>query len=294
MPWATAVGIGTVNPVTKQLEFLECGISYEGSHVESVGVRGSRSHIAESVNDGPTRVGGPLVLEPRPDDLTSLLPWILGSTFSGDVIVLGDSLTDRFVAVDWGSNGVPVFSGCKINSAEFSASVGQNLRLALDVQGKSLVGGAVGAAGTFPAISGTLSNLQPYILHQATVTLNSVTREADNVSIRVDNNLDLGRYFNSRDRTELPSQDVMVTLALDVPFTSTDFALWNLAVAGIAGSVVFTNGGRSITFAFANLKAPAQPIAITSRGRELMHRLPFTAFRTSSTAILTVTNDTTP
>lgn len=288
MGWATALGIGTADPVTKQLEFLECGVGKQGAHVESVGVRGARSHIAESVNDGPYTVGGPIVLEPRPDDLDDLLPWIMGAAFAGDVITIGDTLTDRFVTVDKVAK-VYTYAGCRINSAEFSASAGQNLRLALDVQGKTE---AVGNAGTFPAISGTLSNLQPYILHQAVATLGGTVRAIDNPTIRIDNALVLDRFLNSQSRTELPSDDLMVSLSIDNPFTATDIDLYDLAVAGIAGSLVFTNGARSLTFAFANLKVPAQTIAAARRG-EIMHRLPFAGYRTSATACLIITNDLT-
>jgi hypothetical protein len=288
MGWARAVGIGTVDPVTKQLEVESCGIGKQGVHVESNGIRGSRSHIAESVNDGPYTVGGPMVLQPRPDDLDDLLPWIMGSTFSGAVISIGDTLTDRYVTVDKGAK-VYTYDGCRVNTAMFRSSAGQNLSLEMDIQGKDE---AVGDAGSFPAISGTLSNLQPYIHHQAVITLDGTARQVSSVEISINNNLILDRFLNSQTRTELPSGDLNVSLTVDNPFTIADLDLYDLAVAGIAGTVVYTNGLRSITFSFANLKVPAQVIALARQG-ELTHRLPFTAYRTSSTALLTVTNDQT-
>jgi hypothetical protein len=288
MGWATQLGIHTADPVTRQYEFLSAGIGKQGSHVQSVGARGSRSHISESVNDGPYAIGGPLIMEPRPDELTLLLPWIMGSTFSGTTIVIGDTLTDRYVTVDKIAK-VYTYAGCRVNSARFRCSAGQNLRLELDVQGKTE---ATGNAGTFPAISASLSSLQPYIMHQAVITLNSSAREVDNLEIGIDNFLVLDRFLNSQSRTELPSEDLGISLTVDNPFTATDIALYDLAVAGITGSVAFTNGARSCTFTFANLKVPAQVIQAARQG-EIIHRLPFTGYRTSSTACLTVVNDET-
>lgn len=288
MWWKTPVGIGTADPVDKQLEHMGCSIGKSGTHVPSHGVRGSRSHIAESVNDGPYSVGGGLRLEPRPDDLDDLLPWIMGATFSGSTITIGDTLTDRFVTVDKVAK-VYTYAGCRVNTATFRSAAGQNLALELDVQGKTET---EGNAGTFPAISASLSNLQPYIHHQGVLTLDSTAREFDNAVLTIDNALILDRFFNSQTRIELPSDDLTVSLEIDNPFTATDIALYNLAVAGIAGSLVYTNGARSVTFSFANLKAPAQIIAAAQRG-ETIHRIPFTGYRTSSTACLVITNDLT-
>ncbi len=289
MGWATQLGIHTSDPVTRQYEYLSCGIGKQGSHVQSVGARGSRSHIAESVNEGPYAVGGPLVMEPRPDELTLLLPWIMGSTFSGTTIVIGDTLTDRYVTIDKVAK-VYTYAGCRVNSARFRSSAGQNLRLEMDVQGKTE---ATGNAGSFPAISASLSSLQPYIMHQGVITLNAVTREVDNLEIGIDNFLILDRFNNSQSRTELPSDDLGISLTVDNPFTATDIALYDMAVAGVAGSVVFTNGARSVTFTFANLKVPAQVIQAARQG-EIIHRLPLVAYRTTATACLTVVNDETP
>lgn len=289
MGWARAVGIAASGAATKQFDFLNCGISKQGAHINEQGIRGSRSHVAEAVSDGPYIVGGPLSLIPRPDDLDDLLPWIMGSTFSTDTIIIGDTLTDRDIDIDWGDIGVPRAEGCRVNSASFSSSAGGNLRLDLDVQGKTWT---PASAGTFPAISATLSNLQPYVHTQSVLTINSVARPINNVNLTINNNLILDRFQNSLTRTELPSADLNISLDLDMPFMDPHDDLWDMAVAGFAGSLVYTNGARSITFTFANLKAPAQAIEI-ARNSEMIHRLPLTAYRTSANPCLTVVNDQT-
>jgi hypothetical protein len=288
--WARQVGFATSGAATKQFDFLTCGIAKRGTHINPQGIRGSRSHISEVVSDGPYTVGGPWTMVPRPDDLDDLLPWIMGSTFTGDVITIGDTLTDRDIDIDWGNVGVPRAVDCRVNTANFQSSAGGNLTLDLAVEG--LTWGSMGAVGSFPAISATLSNLQPYVHHQGTFTIGGTSRPCNSCGISIDNALILDRFNGSSSRTELPSSDLIVSLNVNLPFTSDDDDLWDLAVAGVSASIVYTNGARSITFAFANVKVPAQAIDI-ARNQEMSFDLPFTAYRTSATACLIVTNDLT-
>lgn len=289
MGWARALGIASSGAATKQFDFLSCGISKQVAHINPQGIRGSRSHIAEAVSEGPYTVGGPLSLIPRPDDLDDLLPWIMGSTFSGTDITIGDTLTDRDVDIDWGNLGVPRANFCRINTATFQSAAGGNLALDMDVQGRTWT---MNSAGTFPAISATLSNLQPYVHHQGTFTIGGTSRPLNSVAITINNNLILDRFNASQTRTELPSGDLNITVNCELPATSDDDDLWDLAVAGVAATLTWTNGNRSISFAFANLKAPADAVQI-ARNSEMLFNLPFTAYRTSTTACLIVSNDLT-
>src|SRR5688500_14305792 len=81
MMHATRVGVGATSgsAATLELEFLSCGLSGEGSHVQSDGISGDRDQMAEGVVDGVSQAGGPLVLEPRPADLDFFLPKLLGA-----------------------------------------------------------------------------------------------------------------------------------------------------------------------------------------------------------------------
>jgi hypothetical protein len=294
MGWARAVGIvgGGLGAPTYQLEFDSCGISKQGVHIAPQGVRGSRSHIAENVADGPYTVGGPLNLGAygcKPDVLTALLPWIMGSTFVGTVITIGDTLTDKDITMDWGTMGVPRANNCRVNTASFASASGSNLTLGLEVEGLTWT---MGAAASFPAISATLSNLQPYVHHNGTFTLNSIAMGLNSANITISHNLITDRFQASAFRTELPSSDLGISVDVEMPFVSDYTTLYDMAVAGVSASFVYTNGTRSITFAFANLKAPAQAIQI-ARNAEMVTRIPFQAYRTSSTACLVVTNDDT-
>ena len=279
-------GAGTTNPVANQFEFLSCDFGKRGSLVESPGMRGTRSHYAESVNDGPYTVGGTLVMEPRPDELDLWLPFILGKAAVGDTFALAETIPDWYAVLDKVA-AIYLYSGMKVNQAIFESAAGQNLKMSLACEGKTE------GTTTFPDISATLSERQPYIHHECVLTLDGDSVEVKNVRLTVDNALILDRFNNSQTRTELPEGDRIITLTCENPFTSYELDLYDLAIAGIAGTLVYTNGDRSLTFTMPNLKAPAQGPAVGARNTEIPLTLNFTAFKSGSDDELTVTNDST-
>ena len=292
MGWAAQFGAGAANPVTSQFEFISCGIGKRGALVESPGCRGTRSHIHESVNEGPYTVGGAVVMEPRPDELDFWLPYILGGAESTDVFPLAETLPVAFVTIDKIAK-VYTYDGMKVARAVFASSPAQNLRLTMDLEGKTET---PGNAGTFPAISSTLSVLQPYIHQQAVLTLVSTPYVLANVEVTINNSLILDRLLNSVTRTELPEADRIITVSCDNPFTATEAGLYDMALAGVAGTLKYTNGARSLLFTFANLKVPSRGPEIAGRNREIPLRLELQAFRSGVTDApkeLVVTNDNT-
>lgn len=279
------LGMGTANPTTEPYEFYECGIGKDLNHLPSDGIRGTRSVISENVVAGTYSVGGLVRLRPSKANLHNLLPRILGGAGSGGpptIYALAETIPDFYLQVDKIAK-VFTYAGCKVNKATFRSSKNQPLMLDLDIHGKTET---MGNAGTFPAL--TLGTGQPFTHHQVVVTHNAVTRECDNVVIEIDNSLVLDRFNNSQTRTELPESDRTVTLSLDVPFTSAETALYDLAVAGAAGSAVYTNGSDVLTFTFADLQCPQKPVGVNGKG-EIIMRLSFVARMLSTTREVVVT-----
>lgn len=291
MQHATRVGVGATSgsAATLELEFLSCGIGLQESHVQSDGIRGTRSRIRESVVKGVQAVGGDLVIEPRPGDLDFFLPQMMGAG-SNPTFTLAETLTDFGVDV-YKVGQTCRYAGCKVNRASFSSSPNSPLRLAMDIQGKTETPGI-----TFPSIAASKSLLQPYIHHQNVLTLGGTAYPNATVEVTIDNALVLDRFLNSQSRTDLPESDRIVTLSVVVPFTSTEAsALYSIAVAGLAGTVVWTNGNYSLTMTFVKLQAPQGPVQIVGRNQELMLGIQFIARKdeTSSALELVVANDST-
>lgn len=286
MGFARRVGAAATAPSTKEFEFLSCAVAPIRQHIQSDGIRGVRGRQGEGVVDGVIAVGGPLVMEPRPDELDFWLPRIMGGGTNPNY-TLAETVPEFVLDVDKGGD-IFRYSGMKVNTAQFASGMNRLLTLTMDLQGKTETGGI-----TFPSISNTLTLLQPYIHHNLVVTLNSVTYVLDNVEVNINNALVLDRFLNSQTRTALPEGDRIITLAADFPFGDETDALYNLAVAGIPGSAVWTNGTVSLTFTFPKLQAPTSGPEIVSRGGEVMRRITFQARRSGSSDEMTATNDST-
>lgn len=286
---AVQFGIGANATVSNQFEIFSCDITKRASQIQSPGMRGTRSHIAQGVTDGVYTAGGVVVMEPRPDDLAFLLPYILGAAANGTAFELAETLGSFYCTVDKVTK-VYTYAGCKVNSAVFESGPNRNLRLSLDIQGTTET---AANAATFPAISATLSALQPYVHHQAVLTIATVAYALKNIRLEINNALLLDDFNNSQTRQQLPESDRIVTLSCDMPFSSDEVALYGLALAGANGSLVYTNGTVALTFTFGNLKAPAEGPVVSDRTAEIPLRLTLQAYKTGATPELSVTNDST-
>lgn len=289
--WSSVVGIGaTGGAATKQLQQVNCGIGKTATHVQKDGARGTRSRHSGNVVDGPYTVDGPLTVQPSPDELRVLLPYILGGSESGSgtsgspwSYALAETLPEARIAQDLRKNGTGSDSmcfhwdGCKCASARFSSSAGQQvLTLETNWLGKTQTRNA-----TWPSILSTLTVDKPWIHAHLVLTLGGTAYQVDNHSISIDNVLAGDRMLNSLTRTDIPETDRIITLECDNPFSADDIELYEIAVAGLAGTAVYTNGLSVLTFTFANLKVPAQVLQRAQRG-EVMNRLPFTAYETGT------------
>ena len=288
MGHARRVGIAATAPSTKELEFLTCGVAYHGSHVQSDGIRGVRGRQGEGVVEGVYSVGGPLVLEPRPDEWDIWLPYIMGAG-SNPNYTLAETVPDFVLDVDKGAD-IFRYAGCKVNSAKISSRMNQPVQLAMDIQGKTETPGI-----TFPNITATLSLLQPYIHHNLVCTLGGSAYNVDNVEVDLSNALVLDRFLNSQTRTALPEGDRIITVAADFPFGDATDSLYNLAVAGLTSTntLVWSNGAYSLTLTFVKLQAPTDGPEIVARGGEMFRRITFQARRSTTSAEMTATNDST-
>lgn len=288
MGWAAQFGAGTTSTVSNQFEVMGVEPLGETTVVESEGVRGTRSHHKEACADGLVTVGYRVTMEPRPDDLDFWLYYIFGTAKATNDFAMAETVPDVYTSIDFVAK-VLTQTGMRVNTAEFSSGKqNQTLQMVLELQGKSE---AVGDAGSFPAISSTLSTHQPFQHRQSVLTIGSAY-EIENVTVKIDNALVLDRHNNSQTRTELPPSDRIVTLGCDNPFTSSEYALWATGIAGAAATLVYTNGAHILTFTFANLKKPLRSPRVSGRNQEIPQRCEFQAYMSGATKELVVSNVT--
>lgn len=287
MGWATRFGMGVESGgvATREFEVLSNGLIKDAQHLEAEGMRGIRGYLSPGVVEGTIAVGGPVILEPRPDDLAFLLPYILGAAASGTTFALAETLPEFTAEAAKGLSSFK-YAGSKINAATIRSASNGKLTLEMDVQGKVETSGI-----TFASIAATLSAQQPYTHHQLVATFGGTAYKVNNVELAINNNLVTNRYWNTQTRVSLPEGPRVITLAVDVPFTTDEASLYNIAVAGLTtNTLVWTNGSRSLTVTLGVLQAPSKGPAIQNRGEEVGNRLNFTVRGISSTAALACTN----
>lgn len=290
MPYDVLVGIDTVDPVTQCFEVNSCDLRATEVFHDPSGLRGIRDHQSERVRGGLISVRGGIELEPSPESLALLLPWILGGTPVGTSYPIADTLSSRYVTVDRIAK-VYTYAGVYVNSATFRGSEGSPLLLSLDLIGQTET---EGNAGTFPAI--TPGNTPPFMFAESVLTLLSVARNFKDFTLTINNALDV-QFFNSRTATRIRPTDRIVTFDCTVPNDTTNTDLYGQAVAGAAATLSFAppapHTGYSMTVTFGTLQFPKENSSINAR-TELMLPLRGVARRLTTTPSIAFTLDSTP
>lgn len=286
-------GAGTTGVAVTEKYLLVAGdVVKRGTVLQAEGVEGTRSYRHENAVKDQYVVGGTVTLHPTPVDLVAWLPRILGAAASGTTFALAETVPEFRVTHHKVSKNYD-YDGCKVNSATFRSSAGSpKLSLEMDIQGKT----ETQNTDAFPSIE--ISTLQPYVHSQLVLTLGGTAYTVEDIAININNFLQLDRFFNSTTRVDLLEGDREITMSCLFPFGTDEAALYDLAIAGVAGTAVWTNGAYSITFTFAKLQAPAETAPFAGRRGETKLRVNFNARAISTAGAITtrelvVTNDST-
>lgn len=286
------LGIDSANPVTVRFDFDSGDIQTAEAHVDTSGIRGTRSRPIERVRGGLRHVHGTIKLQPTTVEWAALLPWILGGTPTGSPSVtypLAETLPTRFVTVDRGPH-VFTYSGCVVNRATVHCSQGSPLQLDLDICG---VDETVANSGTFPALNIDTSTPAFMFFDSSTsgFSVNSVSYNIPDYSLTIDNHIDTNRFFNSQTATALLPMDRTVTSSHNLPYGDAA-AAYNLGTGGVQEVMAFTNGAHILTFTMPKVVYHRDSPRVNGKG-EVMLPMVGTAYHSgTSTAELTVTMTT--
>lgn len=268
------VGVGPLGgPANKRICVLEASVGCQGEHLSSDLICGTADDIAEQTAEGQEDVTGSITLEPRPDELEALLPFISGTTKVGNDFQTGTTPTPFYLIIDKGAD-IYEYNIISVARATFRSAPGGKLQLVLDLLGITETPGA-----TFPAIDATISTQLPYVHHQLVENLAGTARFVDDVETIIDWNLLTDRFGNSQTRCESPSGGLIVNHNVNLRFTADEAALYDIAIAGIDGSSTWTNGPDSFAMTYGKLQAPKVPIVTTGRREEVRMPKEFVARR---------------
>ena len=282
----------TFDSGSEPFEFLAENLAKHGPLFNPDGIRGTRSACFNRTRKGPYTVRGQIRMNPSPYDLAIWLPRILGAAASGTTFALAETLPSFGCLFDRVAETFE-YTDCQVDKAVFRGHASTSgasppfIEMTLDIVGKTEV-----TDTSYPAVTLDCSSLahQPYIFSEGVVTLSGSARNIMNFVLLIDNHLDV-RFTNSITATSITPTNRTIALRTTNPYTSDETDLYDQAVAGAAGSLVFTNSTVSTTFTFAKLQVPARSPTVMGK-QEIPLYLDMIS-REAGTKELIVTNDST-
>ena len=280
--WKTRLSIGGTC-----VEFVSCDITEQKDLVADDGLRGTRTRQMERLALGQTHIGGSIVMQPTPADMTLVLPFLLNS---GNADLLTDIMQDVTVIVDTFTQA-STYVG-RFTRGTLSGSPGQPLNLKLDFVGKSASFAGGGTLSTAPDTSN-----RKYMFADSgsstALTINSTAYSISKFELVVDNKI-VPTYMNGQLPTDLEPTDRICTLSIETRY-AVEQALLTLAQAGpvigspLAGSIGFTNGTNSMGFTWAAMAAHSRTVSIPGGHQNLRLPLTYDLLGVSATKEMTTT-----
>ncbi len=286
--YSNRLAISTTSTLTQGFEFLSFGLRATESPMISEGLRGTRSRISERTRYSNRIVSGPITMQPTPTEMARLLEWILGGTKSGNVYPLADTLSARYVGYESDTSlKSHLFNDVYVNSATFEASEGGPVTLSLDLLGKDVTDVAAGSFGTITQV-----DEPPFMFYDSTGAFEIAgdVLAIKSFQLSINNNLQAS-FFNSATATIIQPRDRVITFSCVAELTSSNrTSAYESAKTAVANDIVFTNGGYSLTFAMAALRATKQTLVGSGRSENLLE-WSGQACKTGSTLELVATLD---
>lgn len=276
--YQSQLGVSANNPVDQRFDFDSEEVVLDEEFLDTNGLRGTRSRSEERIRQGIRRVHGMIRLQPTATELEALLPWILGGTPTGTGTItypLADALTTRFVAIDRGSH-VFTYNGCVVDTCTFHAAQNQPLNVDLEIIG---IDETLGASGSFPSLNLDVATA-PFIFTDLALVVASTTYNTRQFELKIDNDIEKERFFNSQTLTAGYPKDRHITLSHPLPYGD-DAAAYNLGVAGVAATLTFTFGAQVLEFSLSNCKYPRHSPRVEGH-EEIFLPLTATAYATGS------------
>lgn len=271
---------------TRSFVFVSEGVQKTGVITERQGLRGTRTHQVQDTRQDKYTVAGSLVIEPTAEDLAFWLPYMLG-TGTGGTYTLTESLPTFSLAVTRGADRFQ-YDGCKIGVWTLAASKGDPIpKLTLEIHGQTETR-TLGAG--LPSGAPALAYTPPYIFTDLTLDLATVARQVESFSLKCDHQLITDRFMNSLTVVDLPEQDRIITLDVELGYTTNNADLYGVALAGVAGSLTLaqSNGmtgsyAATTAITFSKLQIPDKSPVVGGR-QEIMLPLNFACRSADGTA----------
>lgn len=233
---------------------------------------GSPWDVVGSEIESQYQVSGPISMVPRPDQMPTLLPILLGnaqiSAGPPQVYKPAGKICEFFqlghLDPTPGINQYFRYGDAVVNTWSMKASTSNQI-LSLDMQVEACTR-TTPAVGTWPTLS--LSVVQPWVFRQLVLTIASNTYRVRDFEVTGNNNLSAGDFYNSISRTEMPTQKQDYMLRTTIPFDlANDLALLNTSVNATATAIFTAASGSVLKFDFPSLFTRPEDPSVSGRQR---------------------------
>ena len=274
-----------------ELEFLpNPTLGFQGSQYNSDGLRGGFDVPATRTRENVGQVGGSISFAPNPAELDLLLFWVTGATKSGNNYAPTSTTKCLARYLRTARDGdFDLYTGCKVQSAQFTCAVGQPLTVTLQIVGETETTGST-LPGTLTAIDDTDG---PYMMSDCVLSVASTEYPFRQMQITYENVLKVD-HNNSITPSRITHVDRRIQAGFSFPHGDTT-ALYNPALAGVAVVATFTHAsaGKSLTITMPKVQVPREPKPFGQRGDTSTMSWNGVVRKTSGSAIITFANDST-
>ena len=248
--------------------FLSESIVKQEQVINDNGIRGTRTKSKEQDRAGTYTVAGGLNLVASPILLSNWLPSILGTAKSAgggggelDRYTTGETLVEFGLLIDKVGK-IFEYQDCQVGSAVITGTKDQVVEMQLQIQ--SLEQAVEASWDSNISSIAVLANSNPYIFHDLTLTVDGEAGTPVNeFTITIDNMLDVA-HRNSQKPTSITPQDRTVSLALTVPFNSTNYT-GLYAGADTSAQLILSDGSFLCYFEFAHLALERQTPVVSGK-----------------------------
>lgn len=275
------------NTAGVQLNILAENIAATRGIIDANALQGTRSHLNNECREGLVIVGGSFSAHPLTYDLARILTYWLGGTPSGTSYPLAETLPAMNVQKRVGNSGrVLSFDSVYGNVMTISGSRGQPLLF------DGSVVGTTGESEASAAPSGVDRDrtTNQLVFHDLAITLGGSTYTVFEFSLTLNNALDV-EMVNSRTATAVFPTDRIVTISHPIPEAGVTLATFSDVEVAVAAT--FSYNSQSLLLSLPAVRYTTQSPIIQGRG-ETRYALNGIGYRTSTTAELVVTLDSTP
>lgn len=255
----------TFSGTSTRFEVVSSSVGKQGEILDAQGVLGTRTRREDRTRAGIVNIGGQLVLEPSMRMWDFFLPYILGAAESTDTFDVADTLPGFDMLHDPFGTGANAVKLNELYVSRASLRFGPGiLQLTLDVVGKTIT---TGQTYTSAALGSSTDVDWPLVFYDSAsgFSIQSGAIEIIDGELTVENPMEV-LFRNSQTALAIRPSDRIVSLATNIPLTSSTWTTYFGDKAAVDATITITRGTVASVITLFNLKNPDRSPELGGKG----------------------------